>query len=64
MYIIVLLGLASLLLVLTIGILIGILTIYKRKRGNTDNQSTNLHGNLNGPSLIMYSHIIQYSYCI
>ena len=49
---------ASLLLVLTIGIFIGILTIYQKKRklGNTDNQSTNLHGNLNGPSLIMYSH--------
>ena len=48
------------LLVLTIGILIGILTIYQKKRklGNTDNQSTNLHGNLNGPSLILYSHII------
>ena len=48
------------LLVLTIGILIGILTIYQKKRklGNTDNQSTNLHGNLNGPSLMLYSHII------
>ena len=50
-------GLASLLLVLTIGIFRQFIQ-KKRKLVNIDNQSTNLHGNLNGPSLILYSHII------